>query len=795
MPIPKLTSTLTTIADARTFFSLLPPLPSGPWCRLSSRIDRLYTELTPLSHSLSPSPSPPSPQLDGSFFALTTALFEATLHARRFAALPPPLQAAAQREEEGKATELHARIDALMTDIAVQLNAMALTRGEQEQEQEEEEEEQRGGGRRGGAAEELKEGGGGHGRGERDGQLQGRGRSKGEQERRLLLDLMQRVVEQRVDETGRLTNAQLNALRRAHLAREGRSDDAERLEEERRATRPLLERLDGLPIIPHTELKLHADTRSGQLGRGAFGTVVKGCWLRQGRLPVAVKLPLRLDTDPVERARFEEEVVLLHRLRGSPNVVTVLAVCLEAGHECIVMQLLRGGNLFERLKRARREPAVHGLTWTQKVGLAMDIVRGVNALHLLPPPLGPVLHRDLKSLNVLLDEHGRACITDFGLSRVEYRGEAVDFVTLAPNRMSGTAHWRAPEQQLVGQKARFNARCDVFSLGMVLWELATEQPPFANKGQAEVGDLILRGVRPVIPDSVPAYYSEWVTRCWEQDADKRPLCAPLLDEMQQVADALRMEKAEADAYAARQAAARMALLSGKSAITTAGTTTSSISTGLSSLHLQPAAPPSTSPTSSPFTFSPRTPTRPCPTSPNPSTSHPPPLPSLLLPSRARHGQALRFRGFFHESGGVAVRFRMRLKLLSAWDPPCVAMGEGRHKDRGRFEVGGAFQVQGGGEEEGGKEGGGEGEGMRWKLRVKAKVSWGVGRPTRTVVVSCEQRDAFSFSGYWKEDGHTSSADAVRGGAGGGVTSPSRERYVTFEEDGSNDTDEEFERKW
>ena len=200
----------------------------------------------------------------------------------------------------------------------------------------------------------------------------------------MLLELMSKLVLERVDETERKTLAQLESLRRIALSQQGRSEEKERLEDERALKKPLAERLPGLPIIPHTELEFAEAHASFNLGKGGFGCVVKGKWLRQGRLPVAVKLPYKLDVDPIERARFEEEVALLYKLRGELNVVSMLAVCLEAGHEAIVMRLMQGGNLFHRLQQARKDPATRGLSWEKKLDIAMDIVRGVNALHMLP---------------------------------------------------------------------------------------------------------------------------------------------------------------------------------------------------------------------------------------------------------------------------------------------------------------------------------------------------------------------------------------------------------------------------
>ena len=582
MPASALNAVLVALSVATRLLSAL-HLSDGPWLLLRRRVVRLHEELFPVTQGLSTSAVA---ELDGAFRRLLEAVLAVQALAQSPTDLPPPLRAQAMAAEEGRATELHCRLDGLVTDVAVRLNEGALREADrlarpplgppslhpqprlapplpssppspsahpplpsiapplprrplpptplEERKSPQLEGAQPAMEGETGPKVNGVEGGGRAGAG---------GGGSNDVEMRRLLELMGRLMVDRADEVERRTLAQLEEMRRAALAKEGRDEAAERAEEERRLHRPLEERLVGVPIIPHTELEISTNAKTRVLGKGGFGCVMKAKWTRYGGLEVAVKLPLRLDVDAVERRRFEEEAVLLDRLRGHLNIVTALAVCTEPGHEAIVMKLLKGGNLFKRLEKARKDPAHYGLTWEKKVQWGIDIVRGVNALHLLPPPIGPVLHRDLKSLNVLLDEHDQAWITDFGMSRAEHRDEDGEFQTLAPHQLTGTAHWRAPEQQVLGQKARYNARCDMFSIGMILWELAMEQPPFASVPHShEVGELILRGVRPAIHDGVPGYFQSWIARCWAQDAGQRPLCGPLLDEMKTVLDGLRAER-------------------------------------------------------------------------------------------------------------------------------------------------------------------------------------------------------------------------------------------------------------
>ena len=359
------------------------------------------------------------------------------------------------------------------------------------------------------------------------------------EELRLLLDLMKRVLSEEEVHSASEIHAQTQRMRERYLSSQGRDEAQERREEQRRAALPLAQRLPADKIIAHSEL-LYSSSGDSATRQGGYGRVLKGVWKRMGPgRPVAIKLPFRLN-EAEERQRFEEEVVLLYKLKGEPNIVNLLAVCIDEGHEAIVMDYLQGDNLLERLRAARANPQRYGLQWEDRLQLAMDIVQGVNALHTLEPK---VMHRDLKSNNVLLDQWGRAYITDFGLSRFEHREEeGAEFFSFAPHKLACTAWWRCPEQNMPLKKRYYNAACDVFSIGMVLYELATLRVPWGDRTAEDAAELIFRGYRPRIDDDVPEWFAGWIQRCWSHDVNERPLCLPLLEEMQSIKQQLREER-------------------------------------------------------------------------------------------------------------------------------------------------------------------------------------------------------------------------------------------------------------
>ncbi|KDD72070.1 protein tyrosine kinase, partial [Helicosporidium sp. ATCC 50920] len=193
--------------------------------------------------------------------------------------------------------------------------------------------------------------------------------------------------------------------------------------------------------------------RKVHLGEGGFGVVVKG--LLHGVDEVAVK---RVRTDrpsKTQLATFHHEVHALRHLCHR-NVVQFYGACLNPGNLFLVTELMGGGDLYSTL---RRQP--HVMAWrTLGRRVALDIALGLHYLHTRRPP---VVHRDLKSPNILLTSEGVAKIADVGMSR----RLVTNLVTAQPIM---TPLWAAPE---VLRRERTSAAADVWSLGVLVWEIAT----------------------------------------------------------------------------------------------------------------------------------------------------------------------------------------------------------------------------------------------------------------------------------------------------------------------------------
>jgi serine/threonine protein kinase len=193
---------------------------------------------------------------------------------------------------------------------------------------------------------------------------------------------------------------------------------------------------------------------------------------------VAIKLMNRevaTDSDQLERFRREARAVaqLSH-----PHVVGVIDAGEDAGRPYIVFEYVDGETLKDRIRRLGRLPV------TEAVAYAIEIARALGAAH-----ARHIVHRDVKPQNVLIDDEGRAKVTDFGIARtLDEDGLTAD------GRVLGTTDYVSPEQAL-GQ--RVTGQSDLYSLGIVLYEMLTGEVPFRGENQVAVA---MKHVREPMPD-------------------------------------------------------------------------------------------------------------------------------------------------------------------------------------------------------------------------------------------------------------------------------------------------------
>ncbi|XP_060188505.1 serine/threonine-protein kinase STY13-like isoform X1 [Lycium barbarum] len=238
--------------------------------------------------------------------------------------------------------------------------------------------------------------------------------------------------------------------------------------------------------------------------QGAFGKLYKGTYNGED---VAIKLLERPEND-LERAQlmeqqFQQEVMMLANLKH-PNIVRFIGGCRKPMVWCIVTEYAKGGSVRQFLNKRQNRSVPLKLAVKQ----ALDVARGMEYVHGLN-----LIHRDLKSDNLLIAADKSIKIADFGVARIEVQTEGMTPET-------GTYRWMAPEMI---QHRPYTQKVDVYSFGIVLWELITGMLPFQNMTAVQAAFAVVnKGVRPTIPSDCLPVLGEIMTRCWDANPDNRP---------------------------------------------------------------------------------------------------------------------------------------------------------------------------------------------------------------------------------------------------------------------------------
>jgi serine/threonine-protein kinase len=253
-----------------------------------------------------------------------------------------------------------------------------------------------------------------------------------------------------------------------------------------------------------------------KLGSGGMSTVYLA---RDATLErwVAIKILHREISDqPDQIERFRREARTVAQL-SHPNLVSVIDAGEDGGHPYIVFEYVEGETLKQRIERLGRLPL------DEAAAYAIEIGRGLAAAH-----VARMVHRDVKPQNVLIDAEGRAKVTDFGIAR-ELEADGLT----ATGRVLGTTDYVSPEQAM-GHNV--DARSDIYSLGVVLYEMLTGSPPFS--AETLVG-VAMKHVNEQMPDvqvrrpQVSSALAAVVEKATFKDPGRRyPDLAPMLDDLE-----------------------------------------------------------------------------------------------------------------------------------------------------------------------------------------------------------------------------------------------------------------------
>jgi serine/threonine protein kinase len=269
-----------------------------------------------------------------------------------------------------------------------------------------------------------------------------------------------------------------------------------------------LDNIQQYDMIDHKSLKY-----GKMLGQGASANVFEGIWANL--VTVAIKEFFRIMiSDPTTQQEFIKEAIFLKELKH-PNIVQFYGCCIEPKC-CIIIELMSNGSLYDLIHKDKTKE----LTFNLIIQIAIDIVNGLVYLH----DKMQIIHRDMKSMNVLLGYNNKAKITDFGLSK-------------SNNQMStmfggakGTYEYMAPE--LAVNNPAYTYSCDIYSLSIILWELVTREIPYKDiNNKFLIPTHVKAGNRETIPNNCNQAFASIIQQCWDGNPDNRPIASQLLQQL------------------------------------------------------------------------------------------------------------------------------------------------------------------------------------------------------------------------------------------------------------------------
>lgn len=245
----------------------------------------------------------------------------------------------------------------------------------------------------------------------------------------------------------------------------------------------------------------------GIVGRGSYADVFHGLWFGTD---VAIKRVPRGREELFDA--FRGEAQLLSGLRH-PNVLQLIGVAVDdaQGDLCIITEYMSRGSLHSVV----HDESLGALEWRVVRKMLVGACKGMVYLHTRIPQ---IVHRDLKPQNLLVDEHWKCKVCDFGLA-TQSSAEAMSVAC-------GTPSYSAPE---VLRREKYSEKADVYSFAMVMWEAITRSHPYKGMPPFHISFLVgTEGERPTIPHTIPRAIGAIIEQCWQQDPADRPAFTEVL---------------------------------------------------------------------------------------------------------------------------------------------------------------------------------------------------------------------------------------------------------------------------
>ncbi|KAK1426152.1 hypothetical protein QVD17_14821 [Tagetes erecta] len=223
------------------------------------------------------------------------------------------------------------------------------------------------------------------------------------------------------------------------------------------------------------DIRLATQNFKNQIGEGGFGKIYRGEIIRYNeRIPIAVKRHVKKQGQGEKEFLTELEILFEYK---HENIIGLLGYCNENNEKIIVYKYASKGSLDKHLKDAN-------LTWMKRLKIGIDAAVGLDFLHGADPP---VIHRDIKSSNILLNENWKSKITDFGLSMIAPLNNEIDFMV---DDACGTLGYVDPQ---FAEEGFLTKESDIYSFGVVLFEMLCGRTAFPIKGKrGYLGELVIR---------------------------------------------------------------------------------------------------------------------------------------------------------------------------------------------------------------------------------------------------------------------------------------------------------------
>ncbi|EGC33167.1 hypothetical protein DICPUDRAFT_56632 [Dictyostelium purpureum] len=254
-----------------------------------------------------------------------------------------------------------------------------------------------------------------------------------------------------------------------------------------------------------------------KVGEGAFSEVWEGWW---NNIHVAIKKLKIIGDEEQFKERFIREVQNLKN-GNHQNIVMFIGACYKPA--CIITEYMSGGSLYSILHNPNTPKVKYSFPLVLK--MATDMALGLLHLHSIQ-----IVHRDLTSQNILLDEFGNIKISDFGLSREKSREGSMTMT----NGGICNPRWRPPE--ITKNLGHYSEKVDVYCFSLVVWEILTGEIPFSElDGSQASAQVAYAGLRPPIPEFCDPELRTLLQSCWEADPNDRPNFSYVVSKLKDIA--------------------------------------------------------------------------------------------------------------------------------------------------------------------------------------------------------------------------------------------------------------------